>query len=80
MAEGHVSSEQLRLFFERIERLEEEKKGINDDIRDVFSEMKSVGYDIKISREILKLRKMEPHHRQEFEALLDTYKSALGLA
>jgi uncharacterized protein (UPF0335 family) len=80
MAEAAVSNEQLRLFMERIERLEEEKKGIADDIRDVFSEAKSQGYDTKIMRQILRLRKMEPHDRAEMEALLDVYKSALGLA
>lgn len=79
MAEAAVSNDQLRLFMERIERLDEEKKGISDDIRDVFSEAKSQGYDTKIMRQILKLRKMEPHDRAEMEALLDVYKSALGL-
>lgn len=79
MAEGNVSAEQLRLFIERVERLEEEKKGISDDIRDVYSEMKSNGYDTKIVRQIVKLRRMETHDRLEMEALLDTYKSALGL-
>ncbi|MBX4388518.1 DUF2312 domain-containing protein [Mycobacterium tuberculosis] len=79
MAEGNVSAEQLRLFIERVERLEEEKKEISDDIRDVYSEMKSNGYDTKIVRQIVKLRRMETHDRQEMEALLDTYKSALGL-
>ena len=80
MAEAAVSNDQLRLFMERIERLDEEKKGISDDMRDVFSEAKSQGYDTKIMRQILKLRKMEPHDRAEMEALLDVYKSALGLA
>lgn len=79
MAEAAVSNDQLRLFMERIERLDEEKKGISDDIRDVFSEAKSQGYDTKIMRQILRLRKMEPHDRAEMEALLDVYKSALGL-
>lgn len=79
MAEGTVSNEQLRLFMERIERLEEEKKGVADDIRDVYAEAKSQGYDTKIMRQIFKLRKMEPHDRAEMEALLDVYKSALGL-
>jgi uncharacterized protein (UPF0335 family) len=79
MAETAVSNDQLRLFMERIERLDEEKKGLSDDIRDVFSEAKSQGYDTKIMRQILKLRKMEPHDRAEMEALLDVYKSALGL-
>lgn len=80
MSEATVSNDQLRLFMERIERLTEEKKGISDDIRDVFSEAKSQGYDTKIMRQILKLRKMASHDRAEMEALLDTYKSALGLA
>lgn len=80
MAEATVTNEQLRLFIERVERLEEEKKGIADDIRDVYAEAKSQGYDPKIMRQIVRLRKMETHDRQEMEALLDTYKSALGLA
>lgn len=78
---GHnqPGGEQLRLFIERIERLNEEKKGIADDIRDVFSEAKSQGYDAKVMREALKLRKMNADDRAEFEAVLDTYKSVLGL-
>lgn len=78
---GHnqPGGEQLRLLIERIERLNEEKKGIADDIRDVFSEAKSQGYDAKVMREALKLRKMDNDARLEFEAVLDTYKSALGL-
>ncbi|MES2443171.1 MAG: DUF2312 domain-containing protein [Pseudomonadota bacterium] len=75
-----ISAEQLRLFIERIERLEEEKKGIADDIKDVYAEAKSTGFDVKTMRSIVKLRKMEKHHRDEAEALLDTYKAALGLA
>ncbi|MCW3846244.1 DUF2312 domain-containing protein [Sphingomonas sp. LB-2] len=75
-----ISAEQLRLFIERIERLEEEKKGIADDIKDVYAEAKSTGFDTKTMRAIVKLRKMEKHHRDEAEALLDTYKAALGLA
>ena len=64
---------------ERIERLEEEKKGIADDIRDVYAEAKAVGYDAKIMRQIVRLRKMKPDDRNEMEMLLDTYKAALGL-
>ena len=75
----NVSAEQLRLFIERIETLEEEKKGISDDIRDVYAEAKGTGFDPKIMRQIVKLRKMEASARQEAEALLDTYKTALGL-
>lgn len=79
MSEATVSSEQLRLFIERIERLEEDKKGISDDIRDVYSELKGQGYDPKIVRQIVRLRKMSSDDRQEMEAVLDTYRSALGL-
>jgi len=80
MSEGTIAADQLRLFIERIERLEEEKKGIADDIKDVYAEAKATGYDVKTMRQIVRLRKMENHVRQEAEALLDTYKAALGLA
>lgn len=79
MAEATVSDEQLRLFIERIERLEEEKKGIADDVRDTYSEAKSQGYDPKIMRQIVRMRKMPTHDRKEMEAILDVYKSALGI-
>jgi uncharacterized protein (UPF0335 family) len=80
MAEGNVAADQLRLFIERIERLEEEKKGISDDIKDVYAEAKSNGYDTKTMRAVVRLRKLEAHTRQEMDALLETYRSALGLA
>lgn len=73
------TDERLRLFIERIERLEEEKKGIADDIRDTYNESKSQGYDPKIMRQIVRLRKMPVHDRKEMEAVLDVYKSALGI-
>ncbi|MBP6031146.1 MAG: DUF2312 domain-containing protein [Sphingobium sp.] len=79
MSEGNVAADQLRLFIERIERLEEEKKGMADDIKDVYSEAKATGYDVKTMRQIVRLRKLESHVRQEAEALLETYKAALGL-
>lgn len=79
MAEGSVAADELRLLIERVERLEEEKKGIADDIRDVYAEAKARGYDAKTMRAIVRLRKMEKHARDEAEALLDTYKAALGL-
>lgn len=79
MAEGSVAADQLRLFIERIERLEEEKTGIASDIRDVYSEAKANGYETKIMRQIVRLRKMEAHARQEADALLETYRQALGL-
>ncbi len=81
MADGStVAADQLRLFIERIERLEEEKKGMADDIRDVYAEAKGQGYDSKTMRAIVRLRKMEKDARDEAEALLETYKAALGLA
>lgn len=73
------TDDRLRLLIERVERLEEEKKGIGDDIKDVYGEAKAVGYDAKIMKQIVKLRKMDPDDRKNFEGLLDTYKNALGL-
>ncbi len=80
MAEGSIAADELRLLIERIERLEEEKKAIADDVKDVYGEAKARGYDAKIMRQIVRLRKMETHDRQEMEAILDTYKAALGLS
>lgn len=77
MAEN--TDDRLRLLIERVERLEEEKKGIQDDIKDVYGEAKAVGYDAKIMRQIVRLRKMKPDDRAEMEAILDLYKAALGL-
>ncbi|MFA7604509.1 MAG: DUF2312 domain-containing protein [Novosphingobium sp.] len=74
-----ATDDRLRLLIERIERLEEEKKGISDDIRDVYTEGKAVGYDARIMRQIVRLRKMQPDDRREMEAILDLYKAALGL-
>jgi uncharacterized protein (UPF0335 family) len=79
MSEGNVAADQLRLFIERIERLEEEKKGIADDVKDVYAEAKANGYDTKTMRAIVRLRRMESHARQEADALLETYRNALGL-
>jgi uncharacterized protein (UPF0335 family) len=73
------AAEQLRLFIERIERLEEEKKGIADDIKDVYSEAKSSGFDSKIMRLIIRERKMAADDRAEMQAILETYRVALGL-
>ena len=80
MSEGVVGADQLRLFIERIERLEEEKKGIADDVKDVYAEAKATGYDTKTMRAIVRLRRLEKHTRDEMDALLDTYRTALGLA
>jgi uncharacterized protein (UPF0335 family) len=80
MSEGNVAADQLRLFIERIERLEEEKKGIADDVKEVYAEAKANGYDTKTMRSIVRLRRMEKHARDEMDALLDTYRTALGIA
>ena len=79
MAEGNVAADQLRLFIERIERLEEEKKGIADDIRDVYAEAKANGFDTKALRSIVRLRKQDAEERKEEEAILATYMLALGM-
>jgi len=80
MADGNVAADQLRLFIERVERLEEEKKGISDDIKDVYAEAKANGYDTKTMRKVVALRRLETHVRQEADALLETYRQALGLS
>ena len=79
MSEGNVAAEQLRLFIERIERLEEEKKTISDDIRDVYAEAKGNGFDVKALRTIVRLRKQDEGERQEQETILETYMQALGM-
>lgn len=75
-----IAADELRLLIERIERLEEEKKAMADDIKDVYAEGKARGYDKRAMRQIVRLRKLETHVRQEQEAILDTYKAALGMA
>ncbi len=75
-----VAAGQLRAFIERIERLEEEKKTIADDIKEVYAEMKGNGFDTKAVRTIVRLRKKDQAERQEEEAILDLYKAALGMA
>jgi uncharacterized protein (UPF0335 family) len=79
MSDGNIAADQLRLYIERIERLEEEKKGLQDDTKDVYLEAKSQGYDPKTMRTIVRLRKMEKGARDEAESLLETYKTALGM-
>lgn len=73
-----IAKERLQSLIERIERLEEEKKGIQSDIRDIFVESKSVGFDVKAMRQILKLRKMNAADRDEQEILVETYRKALN--
>jgi len=74
-----ISADLLRQLIERVERLEEEKKGIAEDIREVFAEAKSQGFDPRIMKQVIKLRNMEKHKRDEAEALLETYLAALGM-
>ena len=76
---GGISADRLRSLIERIERLEEEKAGIASDIRDIFAEAKSAGFDVKIMRVVLKLRKMNAADRDEQELLTETYRKALDI-
>ena len=76
---GGIAGERLKQFIERIERLEEEKKGIQDDIKDIYAEAKGIGFDPKIIRRIVSLRKKDKEERQEEEELLELYKAALGM-
>ncbi len=78
-SQGGVAAGELRQFIERIERLEEEKAAISDDIKDVMAELKGRGYDVKAVRAILRLRKQDPNERQEAEAILELYMTALGM-
>ena len=75
-----VAAGQLRAFIERVERLEEEKKKISEDIKEVYAEMKGTGFDTKAVRTLIRLRKKDQAERQEEEAILDLYKAALGMA
>ena len=74
-----IAADRLRSFIERIERLEEDRTGLNSDIREVLSEAKSAGFDTKTIRQIVRLRKLEPSERQEQEHLLEVYRSAVGV-
>ena len=76
---GGVAGERLKSFIERIERLEEEKKALAEDIKEVFSEAKGVGFDVKIMRQIIRIRKRDKDDLDEEESLLDVYKRALGM-
>jgi len=77
---GGIAADRLRSFIERIERLEEEKAALTSDIREVYAEAKGNGFDTKIMRQVIKLRKLDTAERQEQESLLDLYKRAIGLA
>ena len=76
---GGIVSERLRTIIERIERLEEEKSALAEDIREIFSEARSAGFDVKILRQVIRLRKLDNSDRQEQEAMLDLYKRALDM-
>lgn len=77
---GGVAGKRLTAFIERIERLEEEKSGLSDDLKDVYAEAKGVGFDVITVRRIIKLRKMDPDKRREQDELLELYKSAVGMS
>ncbi len=79
IAETGVAAQELKQFVERVERLEEEKKAIADDIRDVFAEMKGRGFDTKVVRQIIRIRKQDHAERMEMEAILDLYMTALNM-
>jgi len=76
---GNIAADRLRSVVERIERLEEEKKALSNDIKDIFAEAKSAGFDVKVLRQLIRLRKMEPSAVEEQETLLDVYRRALGM-
>ena len=76
---GGVAADHLRSYIERIERLEEEKKGLADDIKEIFAEAKGTGFDVKAMRAVMRLRKMEKADYQEQEYMIDLYKHALGM-
>ncbi len=76
---GGIAAEQLRSIVERIERLEEERKALGGDIRDIFAEAKSAGFDVKVLRQLIRVRRQEPAVIEEQETLLDVYRRALGM-
>ena len=76
---GGIAADRLRSIIERIERLEEERKALADDIKDIFAEGKSAGFDVKVIRQIIRIRKQEPAEVEEQETLLDLYRRALGM-
>ncbi|WP_458097440.1 DUF2312 domain-containing protein [Roseomonas sp. WA12] len=76
---GGIAVDRLRSIIERIERLEEERKALADDIKDIFAEGKSAGFDVKVIRQIIRIRKQEPAEVEEQETLLDLYRRALGM-
>ena len=79
MTDSGISSDRLKSFIARIEKLEQDKAGVLEDIRDIYAEAKGTGFDVKIIRQIVRLRKMEQEKRREEEELLDLYKAAIGM-
>lgn len=79
VSDGHVAADELRQFIERIERMEEEKAAIASDIKDIFAEAKGRGYDTKVLRQIVRMRKQDANERAEQEAILDLYMKAIGM-
>jgi uncharacterized protein (UPF0335 family) len=75
----NIAGERLRSIIERIERLEEERKALASDIKDIFSEAKSAGFDVKVIRQLIRIRKQEPAEVEEQETLLDVYRRAIGM-
>ena len=76
---GGIAADRLRSLIERIERLEEERKALGSDIKDIYAESKSAGFDVKIIRQLISIRKKEPADVEEAETLLDLYRRALGM-
>jgi uncharacterized protein (UPF0335 family) len=78
-SQGNIAADRLRSIIERIERLEEERKALSSDIKDIFAEAKSAGFDVKVLRQLIRIRKQEPADVEEQETLLDVYRRALGM-
>ena len=76
---GNIAADRLRSIIERIERLEEERKALGSDIKDIYAEAKSAGFDVKVLRQLIRVRKQEPAEVEEQETLLDVYRRALGM-
>lgn len=76
---GGIAADRLKSFVERIEKLEEEKAGISEDVKEIYAEAKGIGFDTKIIRQIIRLRKMDKSDRQEQESILELYKQALNM-
>ncbi len=78
-SQGNIAADRLRSIIERIERLEEERKALGSDIKDIYAEAKSAGFDVKVLRQLIRIRKQEPADVEEQETLLDVYRRALGM-